>query len=173
MGLLEALITNCPLLNELCLINMFDFSGLKVCSPSLVNFNFDGEHIDLSFENVPLLATLSVSFIEKIDKYYAYPEVVCKLFRIVNHLPSIKKIVLRKEAFKVWTYGELPIQVPFAYQLKHFHATINIKNIQEMHTIVLVFRSCLLLVTLELEAYILKNLDDGTSIEKFWDAQQG
>ncbi|KAG6521029.1 hypothetical protein ZIOFF_018095 [Zingiber officinale] len=140
-------------------------SGKTIGSAKMVNGLY-------YFEDI-LPTTLSVSFIEKIDKYYAYPEVVCKLFRIVNHLPSIKKIVLRKEAFKVWTYGELPIQVPFAYQLKHFHATINIKNIQEMHTIVLVFRSCLLLVTLELEAYILKNLDDGTSIEKFWDAQQG
>ncbi|XP_042469992.1 F-box/FBD/LRR-repeat protein At1g13570-like [Zingiber officinale] len=169
---LEALITACPLLNKLCLIDMFDFGGLKVCSPSLVNLTFVGEHIDLAFENVPLLATLSVSLTVKSDKYYAAPGVICKLFRILYHLPSIKKIVLGGQAFKVWTYGELPIQLPCTYQLKHFHATVNFKDMQEMFAIVSLCRSCPLLVTLELEARFVMQANHETPVEKFWNSQQ-
>ncbi|KAG6522006.1 hypothetical protein ZIOFF_019140 [Zingiber officinale] len=133
---LEALITACPLLNKLCLIDMFDFGGLKS------------------------------------DKYYAAPGVICKLFRILYHLPSIKKIVLGGQAFKVWTYGELPIQLPCTYQLKHFHATVNFKDMQEMFAIVSLCRSCPLLVTLELEARFVMQANHETPVEKFWNSQQ-
>ncbi|KAG6522007.1 F-box/FBD/LRR-repeat protein At1g13570-like isoform X1 [Zingiber officinale] len=169
---LETLITNCPLLNILYLIDIFGLSGLKVCSPSLVVFSFFGQHIDFSFENVPLLSTLYVSFVGKNDKYYASPGVICKLFRNLYHLSSIKKIVLYNQAFKVWAYGQLPIQLPFTYQLKRFHACVNLKDIKEIQAIVFLCRSCPLLVTLELKAYIGSNLDDGTPAEKFLDAQQ-
>ncbi|XP_042471834.1 uncharacterized protein LOC122054056 isoform X2 [Zingiber officinale] len=79
---------------------------------------------------------------------------------------------IHKLFLTVWAYGQLPIQLPFTYQLKRFHACVNLKDIKEIQAIVFLCRSCPLLVTLELKAYIGSNLDDGTPAEKFLDAQQ-
>ncbi|WOL12089.1 F-box/FBD/LRR-repeat protein [Canna indica] len=172
---LEAFVTICPHLEKLDLTHVSGCSGIRVRSASLLEFLYCGSYMHLSFENTPILASLSVVFSEldyeeEEEDAPFFPNY--ELFDALDNLLGIEKLMLGLYTLKVWAVSDVPANRRMAYNLKHLCVDVNLEAKQEVSTLFLLSGSCPFLSSLKIQALSF-DVDDGISAEDFWDEQEG
>ena len=93
----ENLISSCPLLERLTLMNFDGFTHLNIDAPNLQFFDIGGVFNDISFENAFQLAVVSIGLYDK-KQAHAYSSNLLKFFA---HLPHIRRLEVQSYFLKV------------------------------------------------------------------------
>jgi hypothetical protein len=93
----ENLISSCPLLERLTLMNFDGFTHLNIDAPNLQFFDIGGVFNDISFENTFHLAVVSIGLYDK-KQAHAYSSNLLKFFA---HLPHIRRLEVQSYFLKV------------------------------------------------------------------------
>jgi len=96
------LISSCPLLERLTLMNFDGFTHLNIDAPKLQFFYIGGVFEDISFENTSCLTVISIGLYENVssDKRRAHSSST-NLLKFFVHLPNIQRLEVQNYFLKV------------------------------------------------------------------------
>lgn len=98
----ENLISSCPMLERLTLMNFDGFSHLNIDAPNLQFFDIGGVFDDVSFENTFNLALVSIGLYVNVKKDQTLVlGSSSKLLRFFVHLPHIRRLEIQSYFLKV------------------------------------------------------------------------
>jgi hypothetical protein len=96
-----SLISSCPLLERLTLMNFDGFTHLNIDAPKLQFFYTGGAFEDISFENTPCLTVISIGLYVNVgDKRRAYSN-YSNLLKFFVRLPHIRRLEVQSYFLKV------------------------------------------------------------------------
>ena len=98
-----SLISSCPLLERLTLMNFDGFTHLNIDAPNLQFFDIGGAFEDISFENTFRLTVISIGLYVNVgnEKRRAYANSSCNLLNFFAHLPYIRRLEVQSYFLKV------------------------------------------------------------------------
>ncbi|KAI4375013.1 hypothetical protein MLD38_012933 [Melastoma candidum] len=149
----ENMITSCPLLERLTLMNFDSFAHLNVNAPNLLFFDVGGVFRDVTFTNTHNLALVSIGLYvsDKIDK--EPPLFSSNLLKFFVHLPHIRRLEIQSYFLKYLASGEVPGRLPNScLDLRYLSIRINFNDMEENAAALCILRSAPNLQELEMLA---------------------
>ncbi|KAF3975106.1 hypothetical protein CMV_001638 [Castanea mollissima] len=134
----ENLISSCPLLERLTLMNFDGFTYLNIEAPNLQFFDIGGVFNDISFENAFQLAVVSIGLYDK-RQSHANSSNLLKFF---VHLPHIRRLEIQSYFLKYLSIGFVPGKLPNpCFNLNYLSIRINFNDVDEVLTALCILRS--------------------------------
>ncbi|XP_040999034.1 F-box/FBD/LRR-repeat protein At1g13570-like [Juglans microcarpa x Juglans regia] len=139
----ESLISSCPLLERLTLMNFDGFAHLNINAPNLQYFDIGGDFEDISFEHTSSLAVVSIGLYvnvgNDIKQVYSNSSNLLKFF---VHLPVIRRLEVQSYFLKYLAVGILPGRLPIpCVNLNYLSLRINFNDSEEVLTALCLLRS--------------------------------
>ncbi|CAN1126796.1 F-box/FBD/LRR-repeat protein At1g13570 [Linum perenne] len=150
----ENLITSCPLLERLTLMNFDGFTHLKINAPNLQFFDIGSTFTDVSFENTFKLTLVSIGLyvnLKNDDKLALGSS--SKLLSFFASLPHIRRLEIQSYFLKYLALGIVPTRLPQpCVDLTYLSIRINFNDVDESAAALCVLRSSPKLQELEMLA---------------------
>ncbi|KAK9047099.1 hypothetical protein V6N11_052957 [Hibiscus sabdariffa] len=166
----EKLISSCPSLERLTLMNFTGVTHLIIDAPNLQFFDIGGIFEDVSFLNTLHLALVSIGLYVNTenDENNARGN-SSKLLRFFVNLPHIRRLEIQSYFLKYLAMGYVPSRLPNpCVDLNHLSIRIDFDDLEENTAALCLLRSCPNLQELEM----LARPDEQTSMERsanFWE----
>ncbi|KAF5445042.1 hypothetical protein F2P56_034125 [Juglans regia] len=141
--LFESLISSCPLLERLTLMNFDGFAHLNINAPNLQYFDIGGVFEDISFEHTSRLAVVAIGLYVNVgdDKKQVYSN-SSNLLKFFVHLPLIRRLEVQSYFLKYLAVGILPGRLPIpCVNLNYLSLRINFNDSEEVLTALSLLRS--------------------------------
>ncbi|KAJ0025040.1 hypothetical protein Pint_08898 [Pistacia integerrima] len=150
----ENLISSCPLLERLTLMNFDGFTHLKIDAPNLQFFDIGGVFDDVIFENTFHLALVSIGlYVNVKTELPMAPGNSGKLLRFFVHLPHIRRLEVQSYFLKYLAIGNVPSRLPRpCADLNYLSIRINFNDLEECLAALCLLRSSPNLQELEMLA---------------------
>ncbi|CAN0872813.1 F-box/FBD/LRR-repeat protein At1g13570, partial [Linum grandiflorum] len=129
----ENLITSCPLLERLTLMNFDGFTHLKINAPNLQFFDIGGIFDDVSFKNTCQLTLVSIGLYVNLknDRNLATGS-SSKLLSFFANLPHIRRLEVQSYFLKYLAMGNVPARLPNpCVDLNYLSIRINFNDMDE------------------------------------------
>ncbi|XP_059635116.1 F-box/FBD/LRR-repeat protein At1g13570-like [Cornus florida] len=166
----EYLISNCPLLERLTLMNFDDFTHLKIRAPNLRFFDIGGVFEEINFMNTFSLAIISVALYKNVgnDKNLTRGN-TSNLIKFFAHLPQIQRLEVQSYFLQYLADGRVPgrLRAP-CIELNYLSVCINFNDKEEVLVALCLLRSSPNLLELEMLARPEKQTVKGTDAS-FWE----
>ncbi|XP_058724950.1 F-box/FBD/LRR-repeat protein At1g13570-like [Vicia villosa] len=163
---LENLISSCPLLEELTLMDIDDLTEITIHAPNLNYFYFWGNFESITFDNTLQLATISINLFKDLDsesnqsRLHGYFSNLLKFF---DHRPHIQSLTIGAYFLKYLTVGVVPIKLPTpCNNLRSLSLCINFYDLGQISAAICLLRSSPNLQNLEIFAKLNVSLELGT-----------
>lgn len=166
----ENLISSCPLLERLTLMNFDGLTHLNVDAPNLLFFDIGGGFEDVRFENTFRLAVVSIGLYINVgnDKKQAYAN-SCNLLQFFVPLSHIRRLEIQNYFLKYLAVGVVSGKLPKpCVNLNYLSVHINFNDLDEVLTVLCLLRSCPNLQELEVLARPEEQAVVGT-VTNFWE----
>ncbi|KAG6624803.1 hypothetical protein CIPAW_16G053000 [Carya illinoinensis] len=166
----ERLISSCPLLERLTLMNFDGFAHLNINAPNLQYFDIGGVFEDISFENTSHLAVVAIGLYVNVgdDQKQVYSN-SSNLLKFFVHLPLIRRLEVQSYFLKYLAVGTLPGRLPIpCVNLNFLSLRINFNDAEEVLTALCLLRSSPNLQELE----ILARPEELAAVAKFINFQE-
>ncbi|KAJ8772655.1 hypothetical protein K2173_027832 [Erythroxylum novogranatense] len=150
----ENLISGCPLLERLTLMNFDGFSHLNINAPNLQFFDIGGVFDDVSFENTFQLTLVSIGLYENVknDPRTAHGG-YWKLLSFFANLPRIRRLEVQSYFLQYLAVGNIPSKLPKpCIDLNYLSIRINFNDLEENAAALCLLRSAPNLQELEMLA---------------------
>lgn len=150
----ERLISSCPLLERLTLMNFDGFMHLNIRAPNLQFFDIGGVFEDVSFENTSHLAIISIGLYVCVGN----PQDLelgrsSNLVRFFSHLPHIQRLEVQSYFLKYLAVCGVPERLPhLCLDLNYLSIRMNFNDWGEKSAALCLLRSCVNLQELEMLA---------------------
>ncbi|CAN1163778.1 F-box/FBD/LRR-repeat protein At1g13570 [Linum perenne] len=168
----ENLITGCPSLERLTLMNFDGFTHLKINAPSLQFFDIGGIFNDVSFKNTCQLTLVSIGL-------YANVKIVrnagssSKLLSFFANLPHIRRLEVQSYFLKYLAMGNVPTRLPNpCVDLNYLSIRINFNDMDESAAALCLLKSSPNLQEVEMLARPEEQCSVGTGSSS-WEDEQG
>ncbi|KAJ4701867.1 F-box/FBD/LRR-repeat protein [Melia azedarach] len=149
----ENLISSCPMLERLTLMNFDGFTHLNIDAPNLQFFDIGGVFDDVNFENTFHLALVSIGLYVNVKTDQTAPGNSCKLLRFFVHLPHIRRLEIQSYFLKYLAVGNVPSRLPRpCADLNYLSVRINFNELEENLAALCLLRSSPNLQELEMLA---------------------
>lgn len=150
----ENLISSCPLLERLTLMNFDGFTNLNIDAPNLLFFDIGGKFEDISFENTFQLAVVSIGLYLNFEinqsRLHGGSSNLPKFF---VHLPHVQRLEVQSYFLKYLAVGVVPIKLPRpCIDLSYLSIRINFNDLKEISASLCLLRSSPNLQELEILA---------------------
>ncbi|KAJ1393207.1 Leucine-rich repeat 2 [Sesbania bispinosa] len=150
----ENLISSCPVLERLTLMNFDGFTHLNVNAPNLQFFDIGGKFEDISFENTFQLAVVSIglylNFENNQSRLHGGSSNLLKFF---VHLPRLQRLEIQSYFLKYLSVGGVPVKLPIpCIDLSYLSIRINFNDLKEISAALCLLRSSPYLQELEILA---------------------
>lgn len=129
----EHLISSCPLLERLTLMNFDGFTLLNIHAPNLQFFDIGGVFDDVNFENTSHLAIVSIGLYVNIenDRTLTLGN-TSNLIKFFAHLPSVQRLEVQSYFLKYLAVGRIPERLPSpCAELNYLSIRINFNDVEE------------------------------------------
>ncbi|KAF6156400.1 hypothetical protein GIB67_031521 [Kingdonia uniflora] len=141
-SIFECLISKCPLLQKLELINFYGCSCLKINAPNLRYLNLDGEFEDIIFKDNAVLSTVTIGLRQQLEDDKSK-----KLIDLSRSLPLIKSFELKSYFLEYLGVENVPDGLPGVNtSLKFLSVSLHFRNPKEVTALI-----CMLLWSPNLE----------------------
>ncbi|CAJ2675530.1 unnamed protein product [Trifolium pratense] len=139
----ENLISSCPLLERLTLMNFDGFNHLNIRSPNLQFFDIGGKFDDISFENTSQLAVVSiglyVNFESNQSRLHGRSS---NLVEFLIRLPRIQRLEIQSYFLKYLAMGVVPVKLPTpCIDLSYLSIRINFNDSKEISAALCLLRN--------------------------------
>ncbi|KAI4336918.1 hypothetical protein L6164_015390 [Bauhinia variegata] len=150
----ENLISSCPLLERLTLMNFDGFSHLNIDAPNLQFFDVGGKFEDISFENTFHLAVISIGLYLNVEndqsRFHGRSSNLLKFF---VHLPHVRRLEVQSYFLKYLAVGIVPPKLPRpCVDLSYLSVRLNFNDLKEISAVLCLLRSSPNLQELEILA---------------------
>ncbi|KAE9458568.1 hypothetical protein C3L33_09550, partial [Rhododendron williamsianum] len=139
----EHLISRCPLLERLTLMNFDGFSVLDIYAPNLQFFDIGGVFDDVNFGNTFRLAIVSIGLYVNVG----YDQSMTlgrtgNLIKFFTQLPSIQRLEIQSYFLKYLAVGKIPGKLPVpCMELNYLSIRINFNDLDESLAALCLLRS--------------------------------
>ncbi|XP_038703923.1 F-box/FBD/LRR-repeat protein At1g13570-like [Tripterygium wilfordii] len=158
----ENLISSCPLLEKLTLMNFDGFTHLKIDSPNLQFFDIGGVFEYISFENTFQLTLVSVGLYANRSDGDMFLEAI-KWHRFFTNLPHVRRLEIQCHFLKYLATGGAPRMLPKpCSDLNYLSMRINFNDWEENSAALCILSSSPNLLELEL----LARAEEHNAVEK-------
>ncbi|KAI4316776.1 hypothetical protein L6164_024721 [Bauhinia variegata] len=139
----EKLISSCPLLERLTLMNFDGFAYLKIDAPNLQFFDIGGKFEDISFESRFRLAVISIELYVDIENDQSRLHGrSSNLLRFFVHLPHVRRLEVQSYFLKYLALGIVPPKLPRpCIDLSYLSVRINFNDLKEISAALCLLRS--------------------------------
>ncbi|CAK9178572.1 unnamed protein product [Ilex paraguariensis] len=140
----EHMISSCPLLERLTLMNFDGFIHLNICAPNLLFFDVGGVFENVSLENTFHLAIVSIGLYANAG----YDQNVIlgntgNMIKFFAHLPRIQRLEVQCFFLKYLAAGKVPGRLPTpCIELNYLSIRINFNDVEENLAALCLLRSC-------------------------------
>lgn len=165
---LRILMSQCPSLRKLVLMNIVGYTRVKLCARVLEDLSIEGEFEDLHFKSTPLLAVVSIKLLNIVRDQLVTSGTSCRIVKVLGHLPSIERLELLEHTLQNLAVDDVPVCLPVICPVKHLTVDINFEDIQQMLAAFCIFRSSLVLQKLYIKAFSVDN-KSAASADGFWE----
>jgi hypothetical protein len=150
----EELVSSCPVLERLTLMNFDGFSCLNIKAPNLQFFDIGGVFADVNFENTFHLSLVSIGlYVNAKQDQIVASRVPSKLVRFFTHLPHIRRLEIQSYFLKYLAIGNVPTRLPTpCFDLSYLSIRINFNDLDENLATLCLLRSSPNLQELEMLA---------------------
>ncbi|KAK7291158.1 hypothetical protein RIF29_06082 [Crotalaria pallida] len=150
----ENLISSCPLLERLTLMNFDGFSNLNIDAPNLQYFDIGGKFQDVSFENTFQLAVVSIGlYLNLENSQNTLHGTSSNLLKFFVHLPHLRRLEVQSYFLKYLAAGVVPLKLPRpCIDLSYLSIRINFNDSKEISAALCLLRSSPNLLDLEILA---------------------
>ncbi|CAA2953082.1 F-box FBD LRR-repeat At1g13570-like isoform X1 [Olea europaea subsp. europaea] len=153
-GAFEDMVSNCPLLERLTLMNFDGFTHLKIHAPNLVFFDVGGVFEEVDFHDTINLAIVSIGLYSNTgsDRNMAFG-CTGNLIKFFANLPRIQRLEVQNFFLKYLAAGGVPVKLPTpCIVLTFLSIRVNFNDMEEDLAALCLLRSCPNLQELELFA---------------------
>ncbi|CDP07580.1 unnamed protein product [Coffea canephora] len=150
----EHLISSCPLLERLTLMNFDGFTNLNIHAPNLLFFDIGGVFENVSFQDTFQLAVVSIGLYTNtgFDRNLTFGS-AGNLIKFFAHLPRIQRLEVQSYFLKYLTAGKVPGRLPTpCIELSFLSLRINFNDVEESLAALCLLRSSPNLQELEMLA---------------------
>ncbi|CAI9116648.1 OLC1v1017846C1 [Oldenlandia corymbosa var. corymbosa] len=150
----EFLISSCPLLERLTLMNFDGFTNLHIHAPNLLFFDVGGVFDNVSFQDTFHLAVVSIGLYTNTgyDRNLTFGS-AGNLIKFFSHLPRIQRLEVQSYFLKYLTAGKVPVRLPMpCVELSFLSLRINFNDVEESLAALCLLRSSPNLQELEMLA---------------------
>ncbi|KAK2398453.1 F-box/FBD/LRR-repeat protein [Trifolium repens] len=139
----ENLISSCPMLERLTLMNFDGFNHLNICAPNLQFFDIGGKFDDISFENTSQLAVVSIGLYVNFEcNQSRLHGRSSNLVEFLNHLPRIQRLEIQSYFLKYLAMGVVPVKLPTpCIDLSYLSIRINFNDSKEISAALCLLRN--------------------------------
>ncbi|XP_047176166.1 F-box/FBD/LRR-repeat protein At1g13570-like [Vigna umbellata] len=150
----ENLISNCPVLERLTLMNFDGFTHLNIDTPNLLFFDIGGKFEDISFENTFQLAVVSIGLYVNFETNQSRLRGgYSNLLKFFVNLPHLQRLEIQSYFLKYLAAGIVPINLPRpCIDLSYLSIRINLNDLKEISAALCLLRSSPNLQELEILA---------------------
>ncbi|KAL6951984.1 hypothetical protein U1Q18_016199 [Sarracenia purpurea var. burkii] len=152
----ERLISSCPLLGRLTLMNFDGFTVLNIHAPNLQFFDIGGTFDDVNFVNTFRLAIVSIGLYVNIG--YDQNQTLGStgnLIKFLAHLPSVQRLEVQSYFLKYLAVGKIPRRLPTpCIELNYLSMRINFNDMEESLAALCLLRSSPNLQELEILVHL-------------------
>ncbi|WJX95178.1 hypothetical protein P8452_76524 [Trifolium repens] len=168
---LEKLISGCPLLESLMLIDIDNIIQLNIHAPNLKDCDILVEFEDINFDNTVKIVTVSIGLHLDSAEYQSRMQgCPSNLLKFFNHRPHIKSLAIQNYFLKYLAAGVLPVELPTpCICLGDLSFCINFNNLKEISTALCLLRSSPNLQKLEIFARFDEETDVLTPTRYSWE----
>ncbi|KAH7524044.1 hypothetical protein FEM48_Zijuj06G0076500 [Ziziphus jujuba var. spinosa] len=165
----EYMISSCPMLEKLTLMNFDGFSHLNIEAPNLKFFDVGGVFTDVSFKNTFGLAVVSIGLYGDANDQNRCFSNSSNLQKFFDHLPVIRRLEIQSYFLKYLAVGILLGKTPkLCVDLDYLSIRISFNDLEETSTALCILRIAPNLQELE----ILARPEENTGMEtvtNFWE----
>ncbi|XP_027332203.1 F-box/FBD/LRR-repeat protein At1g13570-like isoform X2 [Abrus precatorius] len=139
----ENLISNCPQLERLTLMNFDGFTQLNIDAPNLLFFDIGGRFEDVSFKNTSQLAVVSIGLYLNFEINHSRLHVgSSNLLKFFYHLPHVQRLEVQSYFLKYLAVGVVPINLPReCADLSYLSIRINFNDSKEISAALCLLRN--------------------------------
>ncbi|WJX95180.1 hypothetical protein P8452_76526 [Trifolium repens] len=171
---LENLISGCPLLQSLTLIDIDNVTQINIHAPNLKHFDMMGKFKDISFDNTFQLETVHVElslYLNSENNQSRLQGCSSNLLKFFDHQPHIKTLGIHSYCLKYFAEGVVPVELPTpCIYLDDLFLCINFNDLKEISAALCLLRSSPNVRQLEISARIEKKTVLLTSTSYCWEA---